>query len=595
MTNQEISKILFEIGEYLEMQGVAFKPRAYEKAAEAVAALQEEVAEIYKKGGLQAVEDVPGVGASIGEKIEELLKIGRLKYYEDLRKKTPVNLSELMAVEGLGPKKIRVLYEKLGVTNVDELEMAARAGKIGKLEGFGKKSEENILRGITFVRKTGGRFLLGEVLPFVENILEKLRKVKGVERAEVAGSVRRRKETVGDADILVIADNPKPAMDFFVALPEVDYVLVYGETKSAVVLKNGLQMDLRVLPRESYGAALNYFTGSKDHNIALRKIAIGKGLKLSEYGLFRKATSDKRQATRNYIKDEEGEWERIAGKSEEELYDALGLAYIPPEMREMTGEIEVSQRGKLPELIQLSDIKGDLQTQTNWTDGANSIMEMAESAMAIGLEYIVITDHTKRLAMTNGLDEKRILEQIAEIKRVNEKLLKMELKFRVLAGSECDILKDGTMDLPDEILEKLDVVGGSIHSLFNLSKEEQTARICRAMRNKNVDIIFHPTGRVIGKRPAYEIDIDEIIKTAKETGTVLEINAFPDRLDLRDEYIRKCVEAGVKMAIDSDAHSVVHLGVLEYGVSQARRGWAEKKDIVNAWPVEKMLGFLKGR
>ncbi len=600
MTNGDIAKVLREIGEYLDMQGVPFKPRAYEKVAETVEALDGEVADVYRTGGLKAVEDIPGVGLSIAEKIEELLKTGKSKYYEELKKKTPVNLSELMAVEGLGPRKIGALYKKLGVTNLRELEAAASAGKIKTLEGFGEKSEQNILQGITFLKSSGGRKPLGVALPIARDIVQRLKGLKGVERLEIAGSLRRRKETIGDVDILVISDNPKPVMDYFVAMPNVANVTAHGDTKSAVKLANGLDVDLRVVPKESYGAALNYFTGSKDHNVALRRLAIKKGLKLNEYGLFRGADSRglKRGLTQKEI--------MVAGKTEEEIYDTLGLTYIEPEMREMTGEVEAALRqamptgrqaqgraNGLPKLINYGDLQGDLQTQTNWTDGADSVEVMADAAIAAGLHYIVITDHTKRLAMTNGLNEQRLLEQGKEINALNKKFQVSGSTFRVLKGSECDILADGTMDLSDEALQTLDVVGASVHSLFNLSKKEQTARIIRAMRNKHVDILFHPTGRLIGKRPPYEVDMDAIIAAAKETGTVLEIDAFPDRLDLKDEHIRKCVEAGVKMSIDSDAHSATHFHVLEYGIAQARRGWATKKDIVNAWPVEKMLGMLK--
>ena len=598
MTNSEIAKILREVGEYLDMQGEAFKPRAYEKAAENIASLDEGVEEIYAKGGLKAVEAIPSVGASIGGKIEELLKTGKLKYYEQLKKKTPVELSSLTAIEGLGPKSIKILYEKLGIKNVDELERAAKAGEIARLAGFGKKSEENILKGIGFARSSGGRFLLGEALPMVRGIVEKIRKMKGVERAEIAGSLRRYKETIGDGDILAISDNPKPVMDFFVSMPEVADISAHGETKSAVKLKNGLDVDLRVLPKESYGAALAYFTGSKDHNVHLRQMAIKKGYKLSEHGLFEKIKNQKskiKNSDKNekIIKAEDGEWRQIAGKTEEEIYEKLGLRYIPPEMREMTGEVEAALQNKLPELIGYGDLKGDLQVQTSWTDGSNTIEEMARAAIEAGLEYIVITDHTKRLAMTGGLDEKRIQKQWEEIDAENEKLKIKNKKFRILKGSECDILKDGTLDLPDEILEKLDVVGASVHSFFNLPKKAQTARIIKAMENKHVDIIFHPTGRLINARPAYEADMDEIIAAARATKTVLEIDAFPDRLDLCDGHIRKCVEAGVKMSIDSDAHASHHFGVLEFGIAQARRGWVTREDIVNAWPVAKMLGMLK--
>jgi len=574
ITNSEIAKVLYEIGEYLDMQGVAFKPRAYEKAAETIESLPEAVADIYKKGGIKALEDIPGVGVSIAEKVAELIETGHSKFYEDLKKKMPVNLSELTAVEGLGPKKIKKLYQKLGIKNLKDLEAAARAGKIRKLADFGEKSEENILKGIEFLKRSGGRFILGFVWPEISAIAERLRKLKEVKQLEVAGSVRRRKETIGDADILIISDKPQVVMDYFVSMPEVVRVLAHGETKSAVKLKSGLDMDLRVVPEKSYGAALAYFTGSKDHNVALRGWALKKGWKLNEYGLF----SGSKQ---------------IAGRTEEEIYKKFGLDYIDPELREMNGELEAARLHKLPKLIKYGEVLGDLQVQTNWTDGSASIEEMAMAAKRMGLQYIAITDHTKRLAMTRGLDEKRIVQQMKKIDQLNSKFKARNLKFRILKGTECDILKDGNLDLPDEILSRLDVVGASIHSNFNLSRQEQTERLKKVMRNPHVDIIFHPTGRLIQRREPYDIDVDDIIKTAKKNNVVLEINSSPDRLDLKDEYIRKCVIAGVKMTIDSDAHAPNHFAFLEYGIAQARRGWAEKKDIINVWPVEKMLKLLR--
>jgi DNA polymerase (family 10) len=571
VSNRTITGLLREIGEYLAMQNVPFKPRAYEKAAEAIDGIEEEVSEIYKTGGIKALEEIPGVGASIGEKIEEFLKTGRIAYYEGLKKKAPVDLSELAKVEGLGPKSIKHLYEKLGVKDLADLERAARAGKIAKLEGFGKKSEEKILKGISFAKSFGGRFVLGSVMPEIRVIEERLRKLQGVEKIIIAGSVRRWKETVGDADILIISKKATPIMDSFVRMPEVAAVIAHGETKSSVKLASGINVDLRVVPAESYGAALNYFTGSKDHNVALRALAMQKGWKLNEYGLFK------------------GE-HRIAGKTEEELYEKFGMDYIEPELRENTGELEAARKYMLPELIGYGDLKGDLQVQTDWTDGSDSIEVMAKTALAHGLKYIAITDHTKRLAMTHGLDEKRILQQMAEIDRLNKKFAGT---IKILKGSECDILKDGSLDLPDAVLAKLDVVGVSVHSLFNMSRKDQTERIRRAITNPNADILFHPTGRIINRRAAYDIDIDSLIAAAKHMGTIMEIDAFPDRLDLKDEYIRKCVHADVRMAIDSDAHSSIHFSVLEYGIAQARRGWAEKKDIINAWPLEKMMECLK--
>jgi len=584
-SNQEIARVLSEIGEYLAMQDVPFKPRAYEKVAVAIEGFEENVSELYGKGGIKALEEIPGVGASIAEKIEELITTGKLKYYEQLKKRTPVDLGTLSSIEGMGPKSVKKLYQKLHVRNLEDLEKAARSGKVKKLEGFGAKSEENILKGIEFLKSSGGRFALGSVLPQARLLEERLSKVKGVSKVVVAGSVRRWKETIGDVDILAVADNSSRIMDYFVRMPEVKRVFAKGATKSMVKLSSGLDVDLRVVPAQSYGAALNYFTGSKDHNVALRQRAIKMGYKLNEYGLFRRqATSDKRQG-----------WKMIAGRTEEELYKALRLSYIEPELRENTGEIEAAAGKKLPSLVGYSDLKGDLQVQTDWSDGSDSIETMAKAAAARGLVYIAITDHTKRLAMTHGLDEKRILKQMSEIDRVNKKLQVSGIKCHVLKGTECDILKDGSLDLSDEALSKLDVVGVSVHSLFNLSRKEQTARIVRAMNNPHVDILFHPTGRIINKRKPYDVDMDEIIKTAKQTGTILEIDAYPDRLDLKDEHIRKCVAAGVRMSIDSDAHSPAHFPVLEFGIAQARRGWAGKDDIVNTQSLVKLREIPKKR
>jgi DNA polymerase (family 10) len=582
VSNRAVAELLREIGEYLAMQNVPFKPRAYEKAADAIEGIEEEISEIYKAGGIKALEEIQGVGVSIGEKIEEFLKTGRIAYYEGLKKKAPVNLSELAKVEGLGPKSIKHLYEKLGVKDLADLEAAARAGKIAKLEGFGKKSEEKILKGISFAKSSGGRFVLGFVMQEIRIIEERLRKLHGVLKIIVAGSVRRRKETVGDADILIISKKASPIMDSFVAMPGVAAVIAHGKTKSSVKLASGINVDLRVVPAESYGAALNYFTGSKEHNVALRALAMQKGWKLNEYGLFTEQSGKKRGMTQV--------GKMIAGRTEEELYKKFGMDYIEPELRENTGELVAARKHALPKLVGYDDLQGDLQVQTDWTDGSDSIETMAKTAIAHGLKYIAITDHTKRLAMTHGLDEKRILKQMAEIDRLNKKFAGT---IKILKGSECDILGDGSLDLPDAVLAKLDVVGVAVHSLFNMPRKDQTERIRRAITNPNADILFHPTGRIINRRAAYDVDIDALIGAAKKAGTIMEIDAFPDRLDLKDEHIRKCVVSGVKMAIDSDAHASAHFSCLEYGIAQARRGWAEKKDIINVWPLEKMMKCLK--
>ncbi|OGY68078.1 MAG: DNA polymerase III [Candidatus Harrisonbacteria bacterium RIFCSPLOWO2_02_FULL_45_10c] len=573
MMNTEIARIMFDIAAYLAMEDDLFRSRAYEKAAESIADLGAGLSEVYAAGSTKALEAIPGVGPSIAEKIEELLKTGRLKYYEQLKHKLPVNLQELRSVEGLGPKTINTLYKELKIKNLKDLERAALSGKIRKLPGFGEKTEERILKSIAFVKKSGGRTITAYAMPMIRDIERLLKSVSAVERLAVVGSVRRRKETIGDVDILVISKHPKPVMDAFVNMPNVGRIQAQGDTKSAVTMANGIDVDIRVVFKESFGAAMNYFTGSKAHNIKLRELAIARGWKLNEYGLF--------QGT-----------QRIAGESEEGLYKKLGLVYIEPELREMAGEIEASRKNQLPKLIRYQDLKGDLQVQTDWTDGAHSIEEMALAAIKSGLEYIAITDHTKRLAIAHGLDERRIKKQWAEIDAVNRKLKAKGLKFKVLKGTECDILKDGSMDLPDWILAGCDVVGASVHSLFNLSRADQTARIRRAMENPNVDIIFHPTGRLIQKREAYSVDMESLIAYAKKTGTAMEINAFPDRADLSDEYIRKCVVSGVSLSIDSDAHDASHFQYLEYGIAQARRGWAEKSDVVNTQSVTDLLKFF---
>jgi len=570
MRNTELAQIFREVALYLEMKEEPFKPRAYEKVAYSLEALEEPVGEIYRRGGVKALRAIPGVGQAIAEKIEEVIRTGRLRYYEELKKEVPVDVRGLTAIEGIGPKSVKLLYEKLTIKTAADLEKAARAGKIRGLPHFGEKMEQKILKGIEFLKQGSGRFPLGSALPLIGEIEQRLRELPEVEEVVVAGSTRRWKETIGDADILAISRKPEKVMEFFVSMSEVMHVQGQGKTKSTVKLKNGMDVDLRVVPRESFGAALNYFTGSKDHNVALRKIAQEKGLKLNEYGLFRGN-------------------KRIAGKTEEEIYKALGLAFIPPELRENQGEIEAAQKGELPNLVGYRDLRGDLQTQTTWTDGANSIEEMAGEAKRLGLEYIAITDHTKGLAMTGGSDEKKLLKQMAEIDKINRSLK----GITILKGAEVNINKDGTLDIKDEVLAQLDVVGIAVHSHFNLPKREMTERIVRAMRNPHADILFHPTGRVIQKREPYDVDMDALIKTAKETGTVLEIDAYPDRLDLKDGHIRKAVEAGVKLLIDSDAHSVNHIRFLEFGVAQARRGWAEKKDVINTRPLKEFLKCLK--
>ncbi len=575
MDNGGIARIIREVGEYIQVdEGLSFRARAYDRAAETIEGLAEPLNETYAKGGMAALMAIKGIGRGLGDALEEIITTGKSSLHEELKRALPIDLAALNAVQGLGPQKIRVLYKELKVKNLEDLEKAAAGGKIRVLAGFGEKSEEKILRGVEFLKKGAGRMLLGDVLPWGRNLEKELLGLTGVRKATLAGSARRRRETVGDLDMLVVADDGKSVMDHFVAMADVEEVLANGATKSAVRLKNGLQVDLRVVPAESYGAALNYFTGSRDHNIALRQIAQDSGLKLNEYGLFRGDAA-------------------IAGETEEGIYSALGLEFVPPELRENGGEVELARESALPRLVGYGDLCGDLQVQTSWTDGAHSIEEMAEAAMAAGLEYMVVTDHTKRLAMMGGLDEEKIRLQVKEIAAVNARLKAVGKKFRVLAGSECDILKDGSLDIADDVLSELDVVGVSIHSYFDLPRAEQTARVIKAVTNPNADIFFHPTARKINARPACDFDMDAVLDAVAAAGTVMEIDAFPDRLDLMAEHVRMCVKRGIKLAIDSDAHDKSHFSVLEYGIAQARRGWARKEDIVNAWPAEKMLGMLK--
>ena len=568
--NRDIGKMLREIGAFLEMEGVSFKPRAYEKAAQAVEVMEEPISSLHGEGGAKAVATVPGVGKSIAEKIGEFLESGKVDYLEKMKARRPVDLMNMIAIEGVGARTIGALHDALGIRTLADLKQVAKEGKIRDLKGFGEKSEQEILRGLEFLRQHRGRFSLGDVLPIVSEIEERLRGLKEVKKVTLAGSILRRKETIGDGDFLVVSTKPDKVMDFFVSMKGTAHVYTKGHTKSNIRLENGFDVDLRVVPAESYGAALNYFTGAKLHNVHLRRIALSRGWKLNEYGLF----------------DADGKV--VAGRTEKELYKALGLPWIPPELREDRGEIEAALEGRLPKVIPYGKLKGDVQTQTNWTDGQNSIDEMVQAARAHGLEYVAITDHTKDLAMT-GLDEKRLAEQMKEIHKIDRR----EKGIRVLTGAEVNILKDGSLDIGDELLSKLDVVGVGVHSHFHLSREEMTERLCRAMRNPHVDILFHPTGRVVLKRDPYEMDMEEVLRVAKETGTLLEIDAIPDRLDLNDEHTRMAIEAGVKLVINSDAHATSHFGVLDLGVATARRGWATAKDVVNTLPVDMFLASLK--
>jgi DNA polymerase (family 10) len=558
------------MSEYYVMNDVSFKPQAYERAARIIESMDVDLEDIYKDKGLKGLVEIEGVGQGMAEKIEEFIKTGKIKEYEKLKKECPVDLESLTAVEGLGPKKIKTLYEKLGVKTIADLKEAASAGKIRELPRFGPKVEENILSGIVFAAAGHGRFLLGAILPLVRKIEKRIAELDYVSRAVAAGSIRRFKETIGDIDILTISSQPGKVMEYFCEMPEVEKVIAKGDTKSSVRLDSGVNADIRVVPPESFGAALQYFTGGKDHNIELRKIAQDKNLKLNEYGIFK----GKKQ---------------VAGKTEEDVYEFLGLKWMEPELRENMGEIEASQKDQLPKLIEAKDILGDLQMHSDWSDGENSITEMAKEASQIGYKYIAITDHTLDLKIAGGLDEKAILKYFAEIEKVDK-----ELKgIRILKGLEVNIRKDGSLDISDDILAQVDIVLAAAHSNFKMTREEQTERLCRAMKNPHVDIIAHPTGRIIGGRSGYELDMEKIFDCAKETGTVLEINSYPNRLDLKDAHIKRAIEKGIKLSLGTDSHAARQLHNMELGVAQARRGWAEKKDIINAMEYSELIEFLK--
>jgi len=579
MTNELIAKQLKELGVYLQMFEVPFKPQAYEKAALIIESLNEEVSEIYKKEGKRGLTKISGIGKGIADKIQELLETGRIKELEQYRKKIPVDLDNLTKIEGLGPKTIKTLYQKLGIRTVVDLEKAARAGKIRTLPKFGLKSEQNILESLEFYNKTPSRFLLDEAYALAHQIIVELKKSSDINQIVAAGSLRRMKETIGDIDLLAVTKKPTPEaarkiMNTFINLKGVVKVWEYGLSKSSVRFSKGLDCDLRLVKPEEFGSALLYFTGSKEHNIALRKIALDQGYKLNEYGLFK----GQRQ---------------IAGSSEEEIYKILGLSYIEPELRENTGEIEAALAHQLPRLVSLDDIQGDLHCHSDWDGGANSIEEIMKAAQEKGYHYVGISDHTKFLRIEHGLDEKQLLAQHEVIKTLNEKLKKSNINFTILHGCETNILSDGSLDISNKILAQLDYVVAGIHSQMKMSQAEMTQRLLKAIQNPNIDIISHPTGRLINKRGEYLINLEKILKAAKKYRTILEVNSSPVRLDLNDKNIKKAIKLGVRLVINTDSHQLDQLSFMKFGIAQARRGWATKENIINAWPIDKLLECFK--
>ncbi len=567
--NADIARVFEEIADLLEIGDAnPFRVRAYRNAARVVGELQLDIAATIVRG--VQLPKLPGIGEDLAGKMHEIVASGHCAVLDRLRRKMPPAITELLRIPGLGPKRVKALYRELDVQTLEQLYRAARDGRIRKVHGFGEKTEVNILQSVEARLSKARRFKLAVAAQYADALADCLRRSRGVGNVVVAGSLRRMRETVGDIDILATADASSDIIERFVRYAEVKDVLSQGDTRSSVLLKSGIQVDLRVVPRESYGAALHYFTGSKAHNIAIRRLAQARGLKLNEYGIFR------------------GE-KRISGETEESVFAAVGLPYIPPELREDRGEIEAARAGRLPRLVELSDLKGDLHSHTQWTDGHHSVEEMALAAKARGLAYLAITDHSRRLTVANGLDPDRLRKQMDEIERTAVP------GITLLKGIEVDILEDGTLDLPDSVLKELDVVIAAVHSKFDLSRERQTERILRALDHPLVSILAHPLGRLIDAREPYDVDMLRIIRKAAAGGRFLELNAHPERLDLFDTHCRTAKDEGVLVSINSDAHSVQQFDNLKYGVGQARRGWLEKRDVLNARPLAELKRFLAGR
>jgi DNA polymerase (family 10) len=567
MKNMLVAKILYEVADILEMQNVEFKPRAYRKAARTVESLSKPIEEVYDEKELKKLS---GVGESIAEKISEIIETGKSQYLEILKKQMPADIEALTSIEGMGPKGVKRLYEKLKIETLDDLARAAQEHKIREIKGFGPKTEKNILDHLELARQGKERILLGYALPIAEEIRGRLRKEKTVSQVQITGSLRRMKETIGDIDILATSTKPKETADVFVTMDDVREVLGKGPTKCSVILKSNTRVDLRIVDEKSFGSALMYFTGSKDHNIKLRTIAMTKSYKLNEYGLFKQE-------------------EQVAGRTEEEVYEKLGMEWIPPELRENHDEIEAAQKHRIPKLLDYQAIKGDLQVHTKWTDGQNTIEEMAMAAKALGYSYIGISDHYSKMIIAGGLNDRQIQKEMQAIEKVNESIEDIE----ILKGAEVDIDANGSLQAKESILKELDVVIASVHSNFKQTKEEMTKRLKTAMESGYVNILGHPTGRKINTKGSFSIDVEKVFETSKQTETVLEINAFPERLDLDDFHARAAKEAGCKLAIDTDAHNKEHFKYMRLGVAVARRGWLEEKDVINTLPLRDLKKLLK--
>lgn len=555
--NAEISEIFDKIADLLEISGDnPFRIRAYRKAAFAINDLGRDVSALTKEELLK----IPGIGRDLAGKIEEYTHTGKIASFENLKSEIPESLVTLLSIPGLGPKTVSMLYKKLKVKDIDDIKRLIRSQKLSTLPGIKEKTEKNIIKGIEMLRRYSSRHPIGKILPLAEEIQDYLSSHAPVSRLNIAGSLRRWKETIKDIDIIATSPRPEEVMKIFTNMPLVKDIVAKGPTKSSIVTKEGIQVDVRVVDEDSYGSALCYFTGSKAHNIRLRQLAVRSGLKLNEYGIFR-----------------ERDDKRLGGRTEDEVYKILGLQYVPPELREDSGEVEAARRNVLPQLIELKDLKGDLHVHSNWSDGALEIEDLVSIAKGRGYKYLALTDHSKGLGVARGLNEERIMDQKKKIDSLNRK----NRGFRLLAGIEINIKSDGTLDFEDNFLNQFDIVVASVHSGFKQSRKQVTDRIMTAMRNPHVSVIAHPTGRLIGERDAYEIDMEKIISTAAETGTALEINAYPLRLDLADVYVRHAKSRGVQIAISTDSHTEGQFDYMAYGIAVARRGWLEKKDVLN--------------
>ncbi len=580
LSNEQIADIFDASADMLEIQGESVhRYLSYRRAAETIRELPRSLEAIHKEGGLT---EISGIGKTLADKIQELLETGQLAFYERLKQAVPAGVVEMLRINGVGPKKAALFWKELDLTSVDALKQAAQAGKLQKLSGMGKKSEAKILQGIeSLERQKTGRTPLADAQPLAEVILNRLLDMPQVERGEMAGSIRRARPTIGDVDLLVASDDPAPIMQAFVDMPEVEQVLGHGETKSSVLLKSGLQVDLRVLARERFGTALQYFTGSQHHNIRVREIALEAGYSLNENALT--------------PVDENGELlhdKAVLCETEQQVYATIGLPYIPPELRENRGEIEAAQRGELPNLITLADIRADLHMHTTWSDGKLSVRQMAEAARKRGREYIVITDHSRSLGVANGLSIERLMQQQAEVRQVNDE---MGDDFHVFHGTEMDINADGTLDYPDDVLAKLDFVVASLHVGLTQDRDTLMRRILTAINNPHVDLIGHPRGQLIGRREPADLDMDAVFAAAAKSGVALEINANPMRLDMEARYARRAAEMGVLIAIDTDAHTDAQMDLLGYGVRTARRGWVEPACVINTWPINTFLEWVRAR